>query len=251
MKEKKHIVPLTIPSYLVDYKKRLRPACFMSIAQEMAVEGATVLNFGYEDMAAHDLAWVVSRTKLIFNRTPLWKDRVEFQTWHKGIQGLYFIRDYKMTGPDGEALVVGTSSWIAFNTKERSLFPTQDLGLYFDVSPQCGENAIEATAGKIAFPKDAEQVASHTVTYADLDFIGHANNASYIAWAMDYLPEDLLRDSFPHVVEINFNKETRYGEVVDIFRKVTRNETSTVVVFEGKVAGLPHFTARFTFDKQW
>lgn len=249
MKEEKHIVPLTIPSYLVDYKKRLRPACFMSIAQEMAVEGATVLHFGYEDMAAHDLAWVVSRTKLIFHSTPLWKDKVEFQTWHKGIQGPYFIRDYRLVGENGEILVDGTSSWIALNTKERTLFRTQDLGEYFDLTPQSSDDAIETPAGKIASPKDAQKVASHTVTYADLDFIGHANNASYIAWAMDYLPEELLLGSFPHMVEINFNKETRYGEMVDIYRKVIENETSTVVVFEGKVDTLAHFTARFTYEK--
>ncbi len=247
--ETKHIVPLTIPSYLVDYTKRLRPACFMSIAQEMAVEAATVLHFGYEDMAAHDLAWVVSRTKLIFNRVPVWKDKVEFQTWHKGINGLYFLRDYRMVGEDGEVLIDGTSSWIALNTKTRSLFKTEDLGLYFDITPQNTESAIEAPAGKIVAPKDSELVASHKVEYSDVDFIGHANNASYISWAMDCLPEALLRGSFPHIVEINFNKETRGGETIDIYRKVREDDTAMVVIFEGKVAGLTHFTARFTYDK--
>lgn len=240
---------MTIPSYLVDFKKRLRPACFMSIAQEMAVEGATVLGFGYEDMAAHDLAWVVSRTKFIFNKVPVWKDKVEFHTWHKGIQGPFFIRDYQMTDENGELLIDGTSSWIALNTRERSLFPTRDLGLYFDVSPQCEENAIDVPAGKIPAPKNAGIVEKHTVTYADLDFIGHANNASYIAWAMDFLPEDLLMDSFPHIVEINFNKETRYGETVEICRQVTDSENGTVVVLEGRVDGLTHFTSRFTYEK--
>ncbi len=240
---------MTIPSYLVDFKKRLRPACFMSIAQEMAVEGATVLNFGYEDMAAHDLAWVVSRTKFIFRRVPVWKDKIEFHTWHKGVQGPFFIRDYQMTGENGEVLIDGTSSWIALNTRERSLFPTRDLGLYFDLTPQCEENAIEISAGKIPTPKNAEKVAEHVVTYADLDFIGHANNASYIAWAMDLLPEQLLTENFPKMVEINFNKETRYGETVDIYRQMKEDESGTAVVFEGKVEELPHFTARFSFEK--
>ena len=46
--ENKHIVPLNIPSYLVDFKQRLRPSCFMSIAQEMAMAAAGVLHFGFE-----------------------------------------------------------------------------------------------------------------------------------------------------------------------------------------------------------
>ena len=247
--ENKHIVPLNIPSYLVDFKQRLRPSCFMSIAQEMAMEAAGVLHFGFEDLAEHELAWVLSRTKLVFHRVPMWKDRVEFHTWHKGVNGLYFIRDYRMLGEDGSTLVDGTSSWITLNTKTRSLFRTDELDRWYDITPQCTDDALEENAGKIVVPKDSELVASHTVKYSDVDFIGHANNTSYVAWAMDCLPEELLRDNFPHIVEINFIKETRGGEVMDIYRKIREDEASTVVLFEGRVNGLPHFTARFTYEK--
>ena len=247
--ENKHIVPLTIPSYLVDFKQRLRPSNFMALAQESAMEAAGVLQFGFEDLAKHNLAWVVSRTKLVFEKIPMWKDRVEFHTWHKGVDGLYFIRDYQMLDKDGSILVNGTSSWITLNTQTRSLFRTDELAQWFDITPQCTDSALEENAGKIVVPKDSRLVTSHRVTYSDVDFIGHANNTSYIVWAMDCLPSELLRDNFPHIVEINFNKETRGGEVVDIFRKVKEDESSVVVLFEGRVEGITHFTARFTYKK--
>lgn len=248
--EAKHIVDLDIPSYLVDFKKQLRPSCFMSLAQEMAMKAADVLDFGYNQLAEHDLAWVLSRTKLIFEQVPHWQEQVEFSTWHKGISGLYFLRDYQLKDRNsGQILVNGTSSWITINTKTRSLFRTAELSNYFNTEPQCSDFALEEEAGKILVPKDSELVCRHKVSYSDLDFIGHANNTSYVNWVMDCLPVELLRDSYPKVLEINFSKETRAGEEVDIYRFIAEEEDKTVISFEGKVEGRTHFSARFTYKK--
>lgn len=245
--ESKYLTELIIPSYLVDYKQRLRPAHFMAVAQEAATEGAEQIGMGFDSLASHDLAWVLSRTKLVFNKVPHWKDKVSFSTWHKGVNGLFFIRDYQMKDSEGNVLVNGTSSWITLNTKERTLFPTSDLSKYYDVSAQCSENALEEQAVKVPKLRNAELVATHKVEYSDVDFIGHANNTAYIVWVMDCMPQDLLA-LYPDVLEINFNKETRAGESVDIYRIVKTDESgATVVLFEGRVGDLPHFTARFTY----
>lgn len=245
--ESKHIENVEITSYMVDYKKQLRPSNFFALAQEVAMKGATNYGFGYENLAEHDLAWVVSRTKIIFNKIPHWKEHFDFLTWHKGIIGPFFIRDYQLVAPDGEVYVNGTSSWITINTKTRSLFRTDGLSQYFDVTPQCLDNALEEQAGRIVMPKDSELIASHKVMYSDVDFVGHANNTSYVSWATDCLPVELLKESYPRVVEIVFNKETHGGEVVDIYRKVVGSENGTTVYFEGRTGDVTHFTARFTF----
>lgn len=248
--EKKYSEELVIPSYLVDFKQRLRPAHFMAIAQEAATEGALQIGMGFNDLAVHDLAWVLSRTKLVFNKVPVWKDKVTFETWHKGINSLFFIRDYQMKDSEGNILVNGTSSWITLNTKERTMFPTADLSKYFDVTAQNTENALEENCVKIPKLRNAELVASHSVKFSDVDFIGHANNTAYIVWAMDCLPEELLQQ-YPDVVEINFNKETRPGETVDIYRIIKTDESgATIALFEGRVGDLPHFTARFTYKSK-
>ncbi len=248
--EEKHIVDLEIPSYLVDFKKQLRPSCFMSLAQEMAMKAADVLEFGYDQLAEHDLAWVLSRTKLVFEKVPKWQQQVQFATWHKGISGLYFIRDYQLRDKSsGEILVNGTSSWITINTKSRSLFRTTELAQFFNTEAQSSDFALKEEAGKILVPKESELVCTHKVTYSDLDFIGHANNTSYVNWVMDCIPADLLRDSYPKVLEINFSKETKAGEEVQIFRHIEETEDKSVISFDGKVDGRTNFTARFTYEK--
>ena len=247
--ETKHIEKMLIPSYLVDSQQRLRPSSFMCIAQEMAMRAADALNFGFDDLAAHDLAWVVSRTHLIFDRIPHFRDNIEFATWHKGVNGLYFIRDYQMNDASGRSLVRGTSSWIALNTKERSLFRSDRLAEFFDTRPQNLESAIEENACRLRADRNAELVASHCVRYSDCDFIGHANNTSYITWAMYLLPADLVNGAFPAELDINFSKETREGENIDIYRNIIESEEGITVNFEGKSSNETHYLLRLIYKK--
>ena len=247
--EQKHSVDLQIASYLVDKNKYLRPSCFMSLAQEMAMEGADVLNFGYDDLAKFGLAWVISRTHLEFADTPKWKDLLQFSTWHKGVEGLFFLRDYLLTDREGNTKVKGTSSWIVIDTQSRRLFRTDRLAEHFDISPQCTDNAVEHPAEKIIIPKDSQTVLAgkHTVKYSDLDFIGHANNTAYVAWSMDMLPEETVLEKPLKVLDINFNLETKAGEEIELYRTAEITPEGQVYYIEGKVNGRSHFTARFIF----
>ena len=248
--EQKHIVDIHIPSYLVDKNQKLRPSCFLSLAQEMAMEAADVLHFGFDDLAKHNLAWVVSRTHLEFTDTPVWRDDVRFATWHKGIDGLFFLRDYLLTDNDGNIKVKGTSSWLVIDTQSRRLFRTDRLSEYFDVSAQCTENAVEQPAPKIVIPKDAERVLAgkRTVKYSDVDFIGHANNTAYVLWSMDLLPDELVYEGRRKALDINFNLESRAGEEIELWLSVEKTPDEQIYYIEGKVDGRSHFTARFIFQ---
>ena len=248
--EQKHIVDIHIPSYLVDKNQKLRPSCFLSLAQEMAMEAADVLHFGFDDLAKHNLAWVVSRTHLEFTDTPVWRDDVRFATWHKGIDGLFFLRDYLLTDNDGNIKVKGTSSWLVIDTQSRRLFRTDRLAELFDVSPQCTDNAVEEPAPKIVFPKglQSESMGTRTVKYSDVDFIGHANNTAYVLWAMDLLPDNLAFEGRLKTLDINFNLETKAGEEIELFRTAQITPEEEIYYIEGKVEGRSHFTARFIFQ---
>lgn len=236
-----------IASYHVDGTQKLRPASFMALAQEMAFEAATALSFGHAELAKHNLAWVLSRAHIEFDQAPVWQEKVDFKTWHKGIDGLFFIRDYHLLSEDGSSRVRGTSSWLVIDTESRRLFRTDRLCEMFDLTPQNTDNAVETPAGKIVLPKGVgpELVDTHVVKYSDVDFIGHANNTSYISWAMDCMPEGL---GFPKSFDINFTLETKYGEEVELYRTVEKTECGTEVCVEGRVGGRAHFTSKFVFE---
>ena len=111
------------------------------------------------------------------------------------------------------------------------------------------DNAIEEQAPKVVLPKgiEPELVKEHTVSYSDIDIIGHTNNARYMVWAMDAIDYESVSSKRVKDVYINFNKETLAGEKVSIFRVRTEEEGREVYYLEGKVDGRSAFTVKIVF----
>ena len=238
----KHI----IPCYQTDSSWRLKPASFMDLAQEAANSHAAILGFGYDDLIQSKTAWILSRVNIRFIKTPLWRDEVTLTTWHKGLERLFFIRDFVMTDKDGVECVKATSSWLVLNLETRRLVRDPEL---MDEGTTCSDNALETPAGKVQMPKDVEpeMVMEHTVAYSDVDLLGHTNNAMYMHWAMDAVDYALASSTPLKELTINFNKETKAGENVMIFRSQVEKEDGLHIYVEGKVDGASSFCVEFIF----
>ena len=100
-----------IPCYFTDASWRLKPASFMNLAQEAATQHATILGFGYDELIVSRTAWIISRMHIEFVDTPKWREQMTLQTWHKGLERLFFLRDFIMTDSEGKARVKATTSW--------------------------------------------------------------------------------------------------------------------------------------------
>ena len=232
-----------IPCYDTDVAFRLKPASFMDFAQEIAQGHASLLGFGYDDLQRTRTAWVLSRLHIKFLRHPLWREEVDFKTWHKGTERLFFLRDFLMTGADGKPAALATSSWLVLNLDTRRLVRSVDID---GLDTKSCEHAIETPCDKVQMPKDvaSEIVAEHLVSYSDVDMNGHTNNARYVVWAMDAIGYDVASSSPVREIKINFNHETRPGETVVLHRAVVGD----VYYVEGEVDGRSAFCVEIMFQ---
>lgn len=234
---------LCIPCYQTNQDALLRPAAFMDVAQEIAYWAAMDLGFGYDTLHVHHTAWVLSRMHLHFEKPLHWRDQASLYTWHKGGNGLFYLRDFELMGPDGTLAASGTSSWVVIDERTRRFVRPEDLpdtmALDYEV-----DHAIAEPAPKVVLPKEAalEPAGEHRVSYSDIDIIGHTNNARYVVWAMDCLPLEVAQQSVKDLY-INFNKETTAGETVALFRV---QEGNTWYV-EGRVDGKSCFVVKMEY----
>lgn len=236
----------TIPCYQTDSKWRLKPASFMDLAQEAANTHAATLGFGYDDLIQSRTAWVLSRVNIHFLKNPLWRDEVTLTTWHKGLERLFFLRDFILTDKEGNECIKATTSWIVLNLDTRRLVRDPKL---MDEGTICSDNALETPAGKVQMPKDIEAkfVMDHIVSYSDVDLLGHTNNAMYMHWAMDALDYSLTSDRPVRELTINFNHETKAGEKVEVYRSEVEKEDGLHIFVEGKVENVSSFCVEFIF----
>lgn len=243
---KKFTQNFTIPCYDTDASWRLKPTSFMNLAQEAAGLHAVHLGFGYDDLIVNNTAWILSRVHIEFLDTPKWRENITLTTWHKGLNRLFYLRDFILTDENGKERVKATTSWLVLNLETRRL--VRDPHLMEEGTVNL-ENAIETPADKVQLPKDVEPVLAfeHVVGYSDVDMNGHANNAMYMQWAMDAVDYDIASARPVRELTINFNHETKAGDSVALYRYVVEQEDGLHVFVEGKVSDVSAFCVEMIF----
>lgn len=248
--DQKYYTPITVPCFDTDALFRMKVAAFMDHAQEIAYAAATHHGFGYDALHEHHTAWVLSRMHIRIVKAPLWREKTVLETWHKGMDGLFFHRDFNLRDENGEVAVAATSAWLVIDTGTRRLVKSQDVLEIVPWTTICEENAIEEPAPKLVMPKEGREAAGvHRVSYSDVDIIGHTNNARYMVWAMDVVDyEDAagrkLTDAW-----INFNRETVPGEEIAMERlKLSLPGGGIEYFIEGKVGDKSAFVVRILFE---
>lgn len=243
--DKKFSQHILVPCYDTDVSQLLKPASFMDMAQEAANIHAGRIGFGYDDLIVTRTAWVLSRMHFRFIRHPRWREEVDLTTWHKGQNGLFYIRDFVISDASGNALVEATSSWLVLNIDTRRIIRNPDLSS----ESVCQEHVIGQPCGKVQIPADLqkEHVCDHAVSYSDVDLNGHTNNAMYLVWAMDAVGYDVTSVRPVKEVKVNFNHETRPGDAVAIYRAAGKAGENDCYYIEGEVGGRSAFCAELTF----
>lgn len=250
--ENRYWQDIQIPCYDTDASFHLKPASFMDLAQEIAFWAAQTLGFGYDELIARKTAWVICRMHFKFQNPPKWRDSVRLYTWHKGLSGPFFLRDFEMRAKDdsdfndkSKALVVGTSSWVVMNMETRSMVKSDTLGSFVPMETQCQDDAIAENCTKLVMPKSVseELVGKRVIEYSDVDFNQHTNNARYLVWAMDCIDYDTVSSRMVTDVRINFNRETKPGDVVELYR----SHVGDSWFIEGRLNGKSCFCAQIDF----
>lgn len=239
--------PLTVTTYMADVRNLLRPAAFMEIAQEIATLGAKELHFDDSvTLSAANAVWVLARMRVCFERMPSRYQPITLETWHKGINSVFFLRDYQICDETGEVLVNSTSSWVIMDIDQRRMLRPDGLTHIIPPDPEQARHAIEAPAGKIVIPRGCpvEKVSDHPVRYSDVDSNRHVNNTRYTAWAMDCLPDTLTFHRTLREIEINFNREARPGETVELLHA----EDGGAHYVEGRVGDNQVFICKMFFQ---
>lgn len=232
---------LCVPCYQTDRQGLLKPSGFMDMAQEIAYWAADAMGFGYDSLHLHHTAWVMTRLHIRFQRPVRWRDAVTLFTWHKGYSGISFFRDFLMQDASGETSIAATSSWVIIDERSRRMVRPEDLLPLLQVEQP--DHAIEEPAPKIILPKEMEAAGVHTVLSTEIDINGHTNNACYVVWAIGCLPTGATLQPAKDLY-VNFSKETREGDSVQLYRCHTDNAWHV----EGRLdGGKPCFSVKLCY----
>lgn len=192
---------------------RIRYADLSNMLQLTAGEHASAIGFGFREMAGHNQTWVLSRIRIEINRLPKWMDIVQVKTWVQQLEGARSTRNFEVS-VNGQVYVTATSYWAVINTVKRSsealAIPATDFVTYPD------RPATQKPFSKLDISKSVKNIDQYTVKLSDLDIVNHANNVKYLDWCMDRLPIELVLTNQIKSLDINYLRELRFNDTVDI-----------------------------------
>jgi len=209
----------TIRSYDVDFQRRLRPDVLCSYLQEVASEHALRLGVGYQQLEEQQMLWVLSRLLLQVERLPHWHEEITIETWAKGTDRLFALRDFRVRNAAGEILCKATSYWLILHKSSRR--PVRPDQFFTRLKHQ--EDAVKAVADKLNGASGSSEVYKLQVQYADLDHNEHVNNLRYIGWMFNCFDIAFYEQYRLREMQINFLAEVWEGEQVAICREETSN----------------------------
>lgn len=237
-----------IPAYYVSMNKQPKFYTICSLLLESAANHATKFNFGYDDMKRENIYWVLSRFHVRMISYPEMDQPVKIETWPKGINKLFFMRDYRIYSDDDSLLADATTAWLILDGKTgKPKKPGENSKLnHFSVEDR---HAIEEVPPKLPSVASTNKSIRRTARYSDLDINKHVNAVKYIEWIQDFFPIEKYEKQNIKEFQINYQSETRYDEEVEI-RTHKEENNEGFQYFEGvrNLNGSAAFRAKILFD---
>lgn len=220
-----------VRAYEVDIYNQASLVTIANYLQEAAGQHADHLNIGVNDLLKKDLTWVLTRLKIDMQQYPARYEAIKVLTYPTGFDKYFVYRNFKIYDAKGQEIGQATSTWAVMDIKARKMIGIPAMILSIP-TPQ-DEPFIDRTKGKIAKVKTPLAEETFKVRWFDLDTNQHTNNAYYLQWAIESLPEEILSNKRLSSIDIMFRRETVWkNKIVGRIERVeTSNETSALTTF--------------------
>jgi len=197
-----------VRSYETDFMRRLKPVSLLHFFQDAASSHAVILGFSVADLLRKKLTWMLSRYQIRFFRYPCEGEKLLLRTWRSAVDGYHALRDFELFDSDDRLLAVASSCWLIVNLETRRPVrinvAVEDLPIH-----PCRSFPDDF----ITFPKREiyERELPFHVRMGDLDQNRHVNNAVYLDWAIEAIPQEIVENFLPAEIHIAYRAEALSG----------------------------------------
>ena len=162
-------------------------------------------------------------------------------TTHPGeTMSFIYPRHYEVYNEQGELCIVGNAIWVLLdlNTHQVKMKPFPD-GFVIPA---------EKLPEDLGMPEkvisdNLEKVETRRVRYSDIDLNAHLNNTKYIDYIIDIHDIDFYKKHRVKEILINFEKEIKNGDSVELF-----SDGNLPEIIVGNVDGTRSFSAKVSYE---
>lgn len=222
---------ITLSTLICDEDDKLTLWGLARLFQDVAGHQSDLLGVGFDGLKPQNKAWILTHVYYNILRFPTAGEELTLRTWAKPDNGLIAPRDYQLIDSDGNVCATSASNWVILDMTSRRVSRLHDIIERYDKEDV---NATKYTKlEKIKMPSTLAELKHVDVPFSSIDHTRHVNNAEYIKWICDSIPEicGTHHHQEIHEFEINYLKETKFGDP-DVFIFEHRSSPEDEIFFQ-------------------
>lgn len=215
-----------VKTYEADAHGVLRIVTLMNVLQDIAVEHADSLGFGFKECMKKGIVWVGANYLIDILRLPKIGEKFVIETWPTEAKLWGAIRDFVIYGENNEIIIKASSLWVLIDfVKKRPVL----MKKFFPEYKAVEDRILKTDFEKMVFPNVTETCSEYKVRFDDIDINNHVNNSIYPLWATESV-EDIYRNTHqPCEIEIVYEKEALLGEDINVVTSWCENQSYHVI----------------------
>ena len=209
----------------------------MRYFEDIAILHSEAVNIGLDYYYGNEVVWVLYKWDIKINRYPKFQETVKVRTKACSLKGFQAYRSFDILDSAGNILVTANSMWLFVNTKtKRPTKITEDMFKHYEVDRTKME---ELPIGEVRQLQKEDKKKEFYIRYSDIDTNNHVNNITYVDWAIEVIPENILKDYNLKELKVFYKKEIGYGKMISSSVEILNDESNLECVHLISAGGVP------------
>ena len=213
--------------YEVDKNLKGNMSTIINILSDIGTKQSEELGASINDLTDRNMAWVFYNYHVKIFREPVYGEKLKVKTEPSGFKKFYALRNYEIKDSNGNIIVSANAIFLLINIEKRRMMRIpEDQYILYGVDSDIKE---EFKIPRIESLKEFKYSDTFKVRYTDIDSNQHVNNTKYVDWAIETLPEEIVNNYYLDEVKVTFEKECKYGEIVNVYTDIREEESGLLV----------------------
>jgi acyl-CoA thioester hydrolase len=194
-----HTRVFRVRAYECDAYGHVNNANYLRYMQEAALDASAAAGYGPERYAAIGRSWLIRETEIEYLRPLVYGDRIAVNTWVADFQRVRSRRAYAVRHAEsGEPVAEGWTDWVFIDLASGRPTPI-DAELIAAFWPEGAPAPAPRRPRFPAAPPAPPGVfrVRRQVQWADIDSVGHVNNAVYLSYVEDSAMQIMATYNWP------------------------------------------------------
>ena len=226
----------------VDYRFTLKPANLYRLFQDVALKATEEVGSDSISLSKRGIDWVITRMDVEITRLPSCNEKITVCTYPGKDMAMLYPRFFYILDENKNPIVRASSIWALIDAKTRKVIVDKDT--IKKLPPETSEYELPLPS-KIVSECDKQHIETRKIHYSDLDFNCHMNNVRYVELLMDTHDFEFYKTHRPSFITLNYIKEIKEGQTVDVY-----SDRNNPEIIEVKVDGGTSFLGKVTFIEE-